>query len=85
MSSERWVESPRLQTHLEWLLEQLEPHTEAIRTLIADGIKVDFFCYSYGSAERLPPLPRSIVDRSANLGIEIVIDHYVDQDGKQTV
>lgn len=25
MSSEKWVESPRLETHLQWLLDELEP------------------------------------------------------------
>src|ERR1043165_10275476 len=33
MSSEHWVNSPRLAVHLEWLLDQLEPHSAALARL----------------------------------------------------
>ena len=76
MSSKAWVESPRLETHLDWLLSQLEPRSATIRSLLADGISGDFFCYSLGSTEEPPPLPKSIRDRAASLGLDIEIDHY---------
>lgn len=76
MSSEKWVQSPRLAVHLEWLLSELEPMAGVVQSLLADGIEADFFCYSTGSTETAPSLPRSIRDRAAVLGIKIVIDHY---------
>lgn len=76
MSSEEWVDSPRLAVHLEWLLAQLEPRVDAIASLISTGATVDFFCFSSGSTSMHPTLPRTIRDRAAALGIEIVIDHY---------
>lgn len=76
MSSRKWVQSPRLAIHLEWLLGELEPKADAIRSLLADGIEADFFCFSSGSTLTPPSLPRTIRDRAAALGIEIVIDHY---------
>jgi hypothetical protein len=76
MSFERWVDSPRLSVHLQWLLEQLEPKADAIRKLRDDGAGVDFFCFSSGSTRQPPSLPRGIRDRASALGIEIVIDQY---------
>lgn len=76
MSSKKWVQSPRLSVHLDWLLRELEPKADAVRSLLADGIEADFFCFSSGSTTAPPSLPRTIRDRAAALGIEIVIDHY---------
>jgi hypothetical protein len=77
MSSEHWVNSPRLHVHLQWLLDQLEPHAEALVALRADGAKTDFFCYSSGTVTEPPSLPRTVRERAAVLGITIEIDHYV--------
>lgn len=85
MSSEQWVESPRLEIHLDWLLLQLEPLADTIQKLITNGTSVDFFCYSLGSSEDPPSLPRSIRERAESLGIAIEIDHYVEGDGKYAV
>lgn len=76
MSSERWVSSPRLAVHLEWLLEQLEPRADAVAALRRDGVEANFFCFSSGSTSQPPSLPRLIRNRAAALGIAIVIDHY---------
>lgn len=76
MSSEMWVQSPRLAVHIEWLLRELEPKADAIRSLLADGVEADFFCYSSGSTTEPPSLPRAVRDRAAALGIEIGVDHY---------
>lgn len=80
MSSEQWVESPRLETHLKWLLSQLEPRAAEVQRLIGIGIKVDFFCYSLGTSDVPPSIPRAVKERSARLGITIEIDHYVESD-----
>ena len=82
MSSERWVESPRLETHVDWLLSQLEPLADAIQNLIVNGTRVDFFCFSLGSSEDPPSLPRTIRERAESLGITIEIDHYFENDGE---
>ena len=79
MSSESSVESPRSETHLDWLLSQLEPRSDAIRDLLSSGIDADFFCFSSGSSESPPSLPRAIRDRADALGIKIEIDHYPDR------
>jgi hypothetical protein len=76
MSSERWVSSPRLAVHVEWLLEQLEPKADTVATLRLGGAEADFYCFSSGSTPHPPSLPRVLRDRAAVLGIEIIIDHY---------
>jgi hypothetical protein len=76
MSSEKWVQSPRLAVHIEWLLRELEPKADAIRSLLAAGVSADFFCFSSGTTATPPSLPRGIRERAASLGIEIIIDHY---------
>ena len=80
MSSRAHVDSPRLETHLDWLLGQLEPLAETIATFQATGTRVDFFCYTLGTSTDPPSLPRSIRDRAARLGIDIEIDHYVERE-----
>ncbi|PHS15423.1 MAG: hypothetical protein COA78_05020 [Blastopirellula sp.] len=76
MSSKDLVESPKLETHIRWLLSQLEPLALEIQGFISRDIKVDFFCYSVGSIEQPPSLSNEIKERARLLGIEIVIDHY---------
>lgn len=76
MSSERWVNSPRLHIHLLWLLDQLEPHRTAISKILADRVMADFFCYSCGSTSAPPGIPRAVRDRANALGFKIEIDHY---------
>jgi len=83
MSSEKWVQSPRLAVHIDWLLHEIEPKTDAVRQLLAEGIVADFFCFSSGSKATPPSLPRAIRARAAALGIEIVIDHYGPSEAEQ--
>ncbi len=64
MSSEHWVESPRLHIHLLWLLEQLEPHQTAIDEILANGVMADFFCYSCGLTSTPPSIPQTVRDRA---------------------
>lgn len=76
MSSEKWVESPRLETHLRWLLAELEPRADEIRSLAIDELKIDFFCFSAGASPSPPSIPKSIIERAKHLGISVEIDHY---------
>ena len=78
MSSRKWVESPVLETHIDWLLGQIEPLEGVVRRLIAEGIEVDIICYSVGRSEDPPSLSRAIRARAESLGIRIEIDHYVE-------
>jgi hypothetical protein len=76
MSSQTWVESPRLEVHLDWLLSQIETRRDTIRDLQDNGIQTDFFCYSSGTTDTPPSLPRLIRERAGSLGFRIAIDHY---------
>jgi hypothetical protein len=76
MSSEAWVDSPRLATHIEWLLDELEPKAADVRALLESGVEGDIFCYSLGRSWRSPALPRRLRERAAALGLPIDIDHY---------
>lgn len=76
MSSEGWVDSPVLATHITWLLEQLEPKAAALAALLTDDIKADIFCHSVGANPFPPSLPAKLRDRAVVLGLTIGIDHY---------
>ena len=81
MSSERWVDSPVLDTHLRWILEQLEPHRNKVIDILHSGVRADLFCYSLGHSPDPPSLRRETVRRADAMGLKIEIDHYeIDQD-----
>ena len=75
MSSERLVNSPRLHIHLLWLLDQLEPHRDAIARILARDVSAMFTCFSCGSTTQPPAIPRSVRDRAGALGFTIDVDH----------
>ena len=76
MSSKAWVDSPDLDVHVRWLLDQLEERREAVAALLVGDVRADIFCYSCGPTATPPSLPRQTHDRANALGIEIDIDHY---------
>ncbi len=76
MSSKQWVDSPKLSAHVEWVLAELEPKTDAVRALTSSAIESDIFCYSFGKTEEPPTLPASLHERASALGLSIEIDHY---------
>lgn len=76
MSSEKWVESPVLETHLRWIMEQLEPHREKVVEILQSGVRADLFCYSVGYSPDPPGISRETVQRAEALGMKIEIDHY---------
>jgi hypothetical protein len=82
MSSEAWVDSPRLETHLQRLLDELEPHADTIGSLNIPNLTIDFFCFSMGASPSPPSLPSSIIKRANALGISVEIDHYESTDGE---
>ena len=76
MSSRGWVGSPRLATHVEWLLKELEPMSAEVHALIASGVSGDIFCYSRGRTAEPPAVPGLLRERATALGLSIGIDHY---------
>lgn len=76
MSSREIVRSAKLATHIEWMLGQLEPRADAVRSLLSGGVSGDLFAFSSGCTAVPPPVPRQLRQRALALGLEIVIDHY---------
>jgi hypothetical protein len=76
MSSERWVDSPVLDNHIRWLLDQLEPRRDGVAKLLRSGVRADIFCYSLGHSPHPPSLPKETLRRAEAMGIKIGIDHY---------
>ncbi len=76
MSSDQCVDSPKLESHLKWLLDELEPRADAILSLDINDLKTDFFCYSMGASTSPPSLPQTIIERADRIRIIIDIDHY---------
>lgn len=78
MSSRDWVNSPRLATHIEWLLQELEPKSAEVHSLLASGVSGDIFCYSRGRTVQSPAIPKELRARAMALGLSIALDHYTD-------
>jgi hypothetical protein len=83
MSSEQWIQSPRVSTHIAWILNQLEPKGEEVRKILERGITADIFCFSEGRTEVPPSVPKTIRERANALGLVIEIDHYAIDYGKE--
>jgi hypothetical protein len=60
------VEGEKIDAHVGWLLDQLEPHTAALRGLVADGCHADFFI-GYSMTESTPAgrFPQELVNAPA--------------------
>ena len=76
ISSGNFVDSPRLEVHLDWLLKQFEKRRSEMTELLRRDVVADFFCFSEGATDKPPSLPRSIRERSEAFGMAILIDHY---------
>jgi hypothetical protein len=70
MSSEKWVESPVLETHIRWLLDQLEPRWDGVARILQSGVRADIFCYSLGRSAAPPGLSKETVRRAEAMGIK---------------
>ena len=76
-SSESWVNSPNLTTHLKWFLKELNSKKEVLLEYkINPSIKMDVFCFSRGHSKKPPTIPAQIKEQFSDLGIEIEFDHY---------
>jgi Domain of unknown function (DUF4279) len=77
LKSEGEVESRDSARHIDWLLDKIAPHSEAIRTLQEMGCKMDISCYwrsaqGHGGPTILPSQMRRLSD----LNIELWFDFY---------
>ena len=76
-SSKSWVNSPNLNTHLKWLLKELDSKKEFLLEYKNNpNIRMDVFCFSTGHSKKPPTIPTQIKEQFSDLGIEIEIDHY---------
>lgn len=76
MSSKEWVDSPRVSTHIEWILSELKPSADEVRNL-ADMVETArILCYSSGTTEAPQSYPKALDERASALGLFIEIDHY---------
>ena len=71
------VESRDVRRHLDWLLDQIEPHAGTLGELQASGGKMDVSCYWESlSGHGGPTLSPSTMGRLAVLGLETWFDVY---------
>ena len=81
MSSRDWVEAPDVDTHIVWILDQIEPRAEEISRLLARGIRVDITCCLIDKPEAPPTVPARTLSRVAQLGLELDVDRYSMSEG----
>jgi hypothetical protein len=67
-----------LDEHLTWLLDQLEPHAEMLRSLsVEQDLRADFWCgYFMGQSNSSFGLSARTLARIAALGADVVLDVY---------
>ena len=75
MSSKEWVTSPRIQVHLQWILDQLKGKHPALAALLARGYIGDVPCFSSGRTKAAPSIPKGIRDQFRELQLDVWIDH----------
>jgi hypothetical protein len=74
------VDSKDVRRHLDWLLDQIEPHAAALKSIQAAGGRMTVSCYwSSAWGHGGPTLSPSIMSRLADLGLEIWFDVYVSE------
>ncbi len=78
LSSEDHVSSTELQTHIEWLLDQLEPVQARIRSLLSKGdIEADIFCYwQFETFNAGLVLTAPLLKRLGDFNIDLDLDIY---------
>lgn len=75
MTSKGWVDSRKLEVHVQWILDQIEPRAEAIAELLISGVSGDIFCYSIGTTASPPTLTKATRSRVEALGLRLEIDY----------
>lgn len=77
LTSNSRVESRDSRRHVDWLLDQLAPATNALRSLQMQGCRMDIACYWVSrSGHGGPTIPPPQMRRLADLNIELGFDFY---------
>ena len=75
ISSERAVDSPDLEEHISWILDQVEPQSEVLKELTSrDGIQADLFCFWQQESNEGLAFNPVLLGRVAALGLELGIE-----------
>jgi hypothetical protein len=76
-------EGTRLEDHVTWLLDRLEPQRDQLRQICAEqALKADFFCgYSLNQSNGGTELASGTLERIAALGASFGIDIYAPEPG----
>jgi hypothetical protein len=81
LSSDGAVDSRDVRRHLDWLLALLEPKTDAVHALQADGCSMDVSCYWVScSAGGGPSVRPEQMGKLARLRLELWFDVYFARD-----
>jgi hypothetical protein len=85
LTSEGAVRSRDVRRHLDWLLDQLAPHTQALINLQTASCRMDVSCFwSSAWGHGGPTLSPSIMRRLAALELETWFDVYVDTEDESS-
>ena len=77
LSSKAKVQSYDAAKHLDWLLQQLQPHQEILKALRSQGWRMDIAClWDSHSGHGGPTLSANLLQRLAALGVELWFDIY---------
>ena len=77
LSSAGAVASRDVRQHLDWLLSLLVSRVDALRTLQADGCRMDVFCFWVSASGHGGPSVRPTqMGELARLGLELLFDVY---------
>ena len=82
MGSEEHVHSLNFEPHVTWLLDQIEPHAEALAGLKAEGVECDVDCFWESTWMSGGPWisPESMA-RLSTLNLPLVISFYLADEG----
>jgi hypothetical protein len=78
LSSQGRIAETSLEAHLHWLLDQIAPHQEDLRSLLAQpGIEADLFCFwESTTGQGGPTFSPALLRRLAGLGLSLGLDIY---------
>jgi hypothetical protein len=80
LCSEGRVASNDLGEHIAWLLDLVEPASDALARLRSQGVDADVFCYLESRAQGGPEFSPTLKGRLALLNLALGIDIYCAQD-----
>lgn len=76
MSSRDWVNTPDINYHVRWILQEVEPRRGEVEEMLGIGVRGDLFCFSRGPSPDHPEVDEALLERVEELGLQIKYDHY---------